>query len=37
MTQIRQQQQPPGSQAAMEPVPDCGEASYVVLPAERWR
>ena len=29
MTQIRQQQQPPGSQAAMEPVPDCGEASYV--------
>jgi NAD(P)-dependent dehydrogenase (short-subunit alcohol dehydrogenase family) len=29
MTQLRQQQQPPGSQAAMEPVPDCGEASYV--------
>ena len=29
MTQIRQQQQPPGSQAAMEPMPDCGEASYV--------
>ena len=29
MTQIRPQQQPPGSQAAMEPVPDCGEASYV--------
>ena len=29
MTQLRQQQQPPGSQAEMEPVPDCGEASYV--------
>ncbi|RYU11468.1 SDR family oxidoreductase [Nocardioides iriomotensis] len=29
MTQLRQQQTPPGSQAAMEPVPDCGEASYV--------
>jgi NAD(P)-dependent dehydrogenase (short-subunit alcohol dehydrogenase family) len=29
MTQLRQQQTPPGSHAAMEPVPDCGEASYV--------
>ena len=29
MTQLRQQKTPPGSQAAMEPVPDCGEASYV--------
>lgn len=29
MTQLRQQQDPPGSQAVMEPVPDCGEASYV--------
>ncbi|MGA8210202.1 MAG: SDR family oxidoreductase [Nocardioidaceae bacterium] len=29
MTQPEQQQQPPGSQAEMDPVPDCGEASYV--------
>ncbi len=29
MPQPRQQQQPPGSQAAMTPVPDCGEDSYV--------
>lgn len=29
MNQPRQQQDPPGSQAAMDPVPDCGEDSYV--------
>jgi len=29
MTPTRQQQEPPGSQAAMEPRPDCGEQSYV--------
>ena len=29
VTQPRQQQEPPGIQAAMDPVPDCGEASYV--------
>ena len=28
MSQPRQQQNPPGVQAAMTPVPDCGEASY---------
>ena len=28
MSQPEQQQQPPGDQAAMEPVPDCGEESY---------
>jgi NAD(P)-dependent dehydrogenase (short-subunit alcohol dehydrogenase family) len=29
MTQPRQQQDPPGVQSAMQPVPDCGESSYV--------
>ena len=29
MSQKPQQQQPPGTQAEMEPVPDCGEESYV--------
>lgn len=29
MNQPRQQQDPPGTQAAMDPVPDCGEDSYV--------
>ncbi|WP_114560093.1 SDR family oxidoreductase [Desertihabitans aurantiacus] len=29
MNQPSQQQQPPGHQAAMDPVPDCGEQSYV--------
>ncbi|SDE53817.1 glucose 1-dehydrogenase [Auraticoccus monumenti] len=29
MNQPRQQQTPPGSQAQMDPVPDCGEESYV--------
>ena len=29
MTQPKQQQDPPGVQAAMDPVPDCGEATYV--------
>ncbi|WP_380169540.1 SDR family oxidoreductase [Jannaschia sp. R86511] len=29
MTQPKQQQTFPGSQAAMDPVPDCGETSYV--------
>jgi NAD(P)-dependent dehydrogenase (short-subunit alcohol dehydrogenase family) len=29
MTQPKQQQEPPGVQAAMDPVPDCGEATYV--------
>jgi NAD(P)-dependent dehydrogenase (short-subunit alcohol dehydrogenase family) len=29
MTQPKQQQEPPGVQAEMDPVPDCGEATYV--------
>jgi len=29
MTQPKQQQEPPGTQSAMDPVPDCGEESYV--------
>lgn len=29
MTQPKQQQDPPGLQAEMDPVPDCGETSYV--------
>jgi NAD(P)-dependent dehydrogenase (short-subunit alcohol dehydrogenase family) len=29
MTQPRQQQRPPGVQAEMDPVPDCGEETYV--------
>ncbi len=28
MSQPQQQQQPPGVQAAMHPVPDCGEKTY---------
>ncbi|MFP5372455.1 MAG: NAD(P)-dependent oxidoreductase, partial [Actinomycetes bacterium] len=29
MSQPRQQQEPPGVQSEMTPVPDCGEDSYV--------